>query len=585
MNEIEQYIANNEWISAANAMIEYLDSHLEQFDEKTAILAATISMHLDGQQDITFEYIAKGLMVAPESYELYLLLGEWYIEVNINQAYLCYENALYFCEKQLGTEHEDTLLLHQMLENLCENYTIDVQPVSFVILSWNTLELLKSCLTSIRNTCYTHTYEIIIIDNGSSDGSVEWLRTQSDLTLIENTTNHGFAGGCNQGIQKATPGYDIFLLNSDTEMMFNSLFTLRMGLYSSEKIAAAGAVSNYVHPSQIIDEPCTCPHAGQQYAYRHNLPSLFALEYKDWLVGFAELIKRPVIDLLHGLDEDYPIGNYEDNDLGLRILKSGYLNICCHNSFIFHWGHATFEQNKIDTEKQTITNAEIFKQKWKVDPSYYGHIRTELISLITSSTTDPIEVLEIGCGSGNTLARIAWQFPYSTVHGIEIMNQPAAWGAQKFDIQCGNIETDPLPYPKACMDYIIFGDVLEHLHDPEAVLQKIKPYLKPTGCLIISLPNIMNARIIYNLLRGYFTYEDAGILDRTHLKFFTYFEILQMMERNGYVIDSIHYTISPEESTEAYKEFFNQLCTLKPVADRQMFDAYQYFFRASIKRS
>ncbi len=583
MNEIEQYVASEDWISAASALVDYLNLHPDLFDAKTAILAATISMHMDGQHDITYEYISKGLKISPDNYELYLLLGDWYLDKNINQAYLCYENALYLCEKQMGTEHDDTLFLRQVYDNMRNNATVDVQPVSFIILSWNTCDLLEACLKSIRNTCYEESYELVIIDNGSTDGSVEWLRTQSDITLIENHTNHGFAGGCNQGIQKATSGYDIFLLNSDTEMMFNSLFTLRMGLYSSSKIGAAGAVSNFVHPSQRIDEACTSILAGKKYAYKHNLPSLSALEYQDWLVGFAELIKRPVIDQLHGFDEDYPVGNYEDNDLGFRILKSGYRNVCCHNSFIYHWGHASFKKNNIDIVAQEATNAKIFKHKWGIDPSYYGHIRTELIELIPNCKSDPIEVLEIGCGSGSTLARIAYLFPHSNVHGLELMEQPAAFGAMKFDVHCGNIETDPLPYQRASMDYIILGDVLEHLHDPEAILQKVKSYLKPTGSLIISLPNIMNARIIYQLLCGHFTYEEAGILNRTHLKFFTYYEIIQMMERNGYQIETINYINIPPESTSAFKNFFDQLCSIEEVADREMFDAYQYIFRASIR--
>lgn len=583
MQEIELFIAKEDWQAAALALIDFMDHNPNSFDEKVAILAATISMHMEDQRDITYEYISSGLKINPQNYELYLLLGEWYLENNIDLSYLCYENAYYLCQKQMGNNHDDTLYIHSVLENITKNSSINVRPVSFIILSWNTLDMLKACLSSIDDTCYSGAYEIVIVDNGSSDGSKEWLQSLHDIVLIDNPANAGFAAGCNQGIQAASPNHDIFLLNSDTEMMFNSLFTLRMGLYQSDKIGASGAVSNNVHPSQMINEACPSPATGRLYAFRNNIPSLNSIESKDWLVGFAEIIKRPVIDSLHGFDEIYPVGNLEDTDLGFRILESGYLNVCCHNSFIFHWAHASFDSNNINDMELLENNARIFKEKWSMDPFYYSNIRTELIDLITHKPEDSFDILEIGCGTGSTLARIAYLYPNSHVHGLELMEKPAAFGSKKMDIQQGNIETDSLPYSLHSIDYIMFGDVLEHLHDPEQTLRKIKPYLKPNGSVIISLPNIMNAGVIYNLLRGYFTYQDAGILDRTHLKFFTYYEIINMMKRCGYEIDNIFYTSLSTENTESFKEFFDFLCSNEEVAPRNMFDAYQYYFKASLK--
>ena len=68
-------------------------------------------------------------------------------------------------------------------------------------------------------------------------------------------------------------------------------------------------------------------------------------------------------------------------------------------------------------------------------------------------------------------------------------------------------------------DIILFPDVLEHLRDPESILVSMKDHLNENGFIISSIPNLMNASVIYDLLRENFTYQDAGILDRTHLGF------------------------------------------------------------------
>lgn len=72
---------------------------------------------------------------------------------------------------------------------------------------------------------------------------------------------------------------------------------------------------------------------------------------------------------------------------------------------------------------------------------------------------------------------------------------------------------------KKIFDYIILGDVLEHLTDPWKIVNELKQYLKKDGCLISSIPNIMHVSVLRNLVLGNFTYEDSGILDKTHLRF------------------------------------------------------------------
>jgi len=88
-------------------------------------------------------------------------------------------------------------------------------------------------------------------------------------------------------------------------------------------------------------------------------------------------------------------------------------------------------------------------------------------------------------------------------------------------------------------DVIVLGDVLEHLQDPLQVLRDLLRYLKPDGKLIVSVPNIAHLFIRLNLLVGRFEYTDRGILDRTHLRFFTRRSFRQLLEEASVVVDEV----------------------------------------------
>ncbi len=554
MDAIAEMIYENRWAEASEAVWEKLNKG--EFDDTLAILVATIYEHF-GNDDGVYSFILKGLEYNYRNYELYMMLGNYYADRNANQAYLCYENAEYYCE--INGNNEDFEYISQIKDEFKKENDINVPPFSFVILSDNTFDWIKACIASIKLHCKRDTFEIIIVDNASTDGSREWLLSQEDIILICNEEHVGISTGFNQGIAAASKNNDIMLLNSDTIMMPNAMFTLRMGLYASHKHGIAWSVANNsieVSISEYIN-----------YAVKNNLPGKI-YEYRPILNSCAKLIKRIVLDVIGGkLDERFTV--YEYYDLCMRVLSYGYCNILCWNSFIFYG----CEQRGI----RLIQEDEImFKEKWGISPIYYASSRTDLMSMITKSEDTDIHVLEVGCGLGATLGAIKHKFPNSGVYGVEVVKNVAKLGSACFDIICADIEDAVLPYEKGFFDYIIFGDVLEHLKYPEAVLIKIKEYLKPDGCVIASIPNLMNAENIYQILHGFFPYEDSGIRDRTHLRFFTFAEIECMMQRTGYQIIAVNEHKSVGSTTNDFKDFFDRLLDIPGVAERQQFDVLQY---------
>ncbi len=109
-------------------------------------------------------------------------------------------------------------------------------------------------------------------------------------------------------------------------------------------------------------------------------------------------------------------------------------------------------------------------------------------------------------------------------------------------------------------DFIIFADVLEHLYNPELVLEKSKQFLAKEGKIVLSLPNIAYNGLILNLLRDYFIYTPTGLLDDTHIRFFTYNSIVEMAERlklNIVYLNGVQQPIGSNEVTGRYEHFAN----------------------------
>ena len=175
--------------------------------------------------------------------------------------------------------------------------------------------------------------------------------------------------------------------------------------------------------------------------------------------------------------------------------------------------------------------------------NYYKNIRHDLLPLVPEGANC---ILEVGCAeglTGNELKKKQGVF----VAGIE-MNEAAAEKARRVldDVITGDIETMDLPYSAAAFDCIIFADVLEHLVNPLVALKKAKKVLKDDGTVIMSIPNVQFYGVVHQLIEGNWTYQKEGILDETHLRFFTFKEIEKLVEEAGLYIQRIEETLDPQ---------------------------------------
>lgn len=570
-SQIQQYIEQGLLEEAEQAISQY--KKIIGYDDEIASMEAIINIY-SGNYDEALNCLKVGLENNIFNSDLYFTMGNIYeMKEEYNKAYLCYEHSLICDDKE-----ENKNIILEAIDNLKKNFNIDVNNYSIVILTYNQLDYTKVCIDSIRKYNGCDNCEIIIIDNKSTDGTVEWIKEQNGIKYILNDENKGFPAGCNQGIEMSEKNNDIFLLNNDTVIMPNSIFNLRMGLYSDEKIGATGAVSNSISYYQQIGEQYDDFDGYMKFALRNNITNEISYEERVKLVGFAMLIKRNALDKVGLLDERFTPGNYEDDDISFRIIMEGYKLLLCKDSYIHHFGSISFKENSSKYSALLKTNSKKFEEKWGFVSEYSSFIRNEIIGLINKEREAEINVLEVGCACGATLLAIKNRYPYSNLYGIEF-NEGSASIAKKFaSVTAENIENSQLSYDKKFFDYIIFADVLEHLYNPQKVLENIKEYLKDDGYILASIPNVMHYSVIQQLINGSWTYEDAGILDKTHIRFFTKNEIIKLFSNSGYRdigIGSIKSYMSAED-----KKFIKQIGELSKVPVSEEFENYQYILMA-----
>lgn len=161
-------------------------------------------------------------------------------------------------------------------------------------------------------------------------------------------------------------------------------------------------------------------------------------------------------------------------------------------------------------------------------------------------------VLELGCGPGSQSKVFSERLSCDVV-GVEIDPQRA----ERAKVYCRKVlvadlersDIRELVAPER-FDVVVCADVLEHLRSPESLLSKVKDLVSPGGYLVASVPNITHASIVYEMIHGRFEYRNEGLLDATHIKFFSHESLLRLFEDAGFCISEIQRVRSKPQNTE-----------------------------------
>ena len=122
-----------------------------------------------------------------------------------------------------------------------------------------------------------------------------------------------------------------------------------------------------------------------------------------------------------------------------------------------------------------------------------------------------------------------------------------------------------LPFEPGSFDVVLCGDLIEHLRDPEAFLARVRPFLKADGRLVLTTPNVANWAMRLGLLAGRWTYTERGILDRTHTYLFTRSTLVETLERAGYRVVELDFTVPlPVARTPTTERVAHAIGRLRP---------------------
>lgn len=183
----------------------------------------------------------------------------------------------------------------------------------------------------------------------------------------------------------------------------------------------------------------------------------------------------------------------------------------------------------------------MLKNTLEMNPLRYGNHDydvNESPGMIVDLIDPGSKVLDVGCGDGS-LARLMIQKKAATVLGIEpnLVRAKAAGETGLFVIN-SDFNQQALP-PDSLFDVIVFADVLEHMVHPPDALILAKKYLRREGFVIASIPNVAHWTVRLNLLKGNFNYSEIGIMDASHVRWFTAKTLVSLFEDCGYVVDSL----------------------------------------------
>lgn len=345
------------------------DVCLIPFDTSTDLIKATNPVKF-------YEYLSAGKkVVATEIPELMPFKDDYVYMSNDNEEFLHYIKICLNGTDELKSEEERIAFAkendwQQRYIAFVEQCNSIIPKISVIVLTYNNLDYNKSCIETILNQTAYPNYELIIIDNKSTDGTIEYLEALKEkdipnVQIVLNSENLGFAGGNNEGIKRASGDY-VVLLNNDTVISRGWLTAMEKHLAQKSELGMIGLTTNSIGNESKVAAKYSNMVEFRKFAYQLTTKKMGKTYNRvKMLPLFCTMIKKSVIDEAGMLDPIYKVGMFEDDDYAEAVKEKGYELSIADDAFIHHYDGGSFKKLE-DTHYKAIfeENKAIFEEKW-----------------------------------------------------------------------------------------------------------------------------------------------------------------------------------------------------------------------------
>ena len=427
--------------------------------------------------------------------------------------------------------------------------------VTIALLLTGDLQEAQMAQTYLRENYREAEYERIFVYCGEDAAAVELLDEDPSAVLFDGR-GAGIAASCNAALQYAR-GEEILFSAASYVLMPAALRAMQREAAGRDGVSLVVPMLQSpvgVDETQKLSAAQDAPYQDAQ-GLRHFSEEISLRRGASFLsiaLDFCFLAERQALLELGGFSEEFHTTPFLAIDLCLRFWQADRPCLAAHGAFA--------HRNALDIPFDLL-DEEAFVRKYGLHYPYSFMPRTDLLAHMDLQKP-ALSMLEVGCACGATLLAVRNANPEARIYGIEFDEKAAAVARHFAAVEALDVETLDKPEWCGMFDWILLGDVVEHLREPWQAMKNLAALLKPGGRVLVSVPNVMHFSVFRMMLDGHWTYEDAGILDRTHLRFFTRAELLLLLQEAGLEAEEVFPSKMPE--SDADLAFIARLAALLP---------------------
>jgi Predicted glycosyltransferases len=406
--------------------------------------------------------------------------------------------------------------------------------VSIVVLAYNHSEYTKSCIESIYKYTANINYELITVNNGSTDDTEEYFNSLPNKKKINIVNNVRPVDGFNTGMESAEGKYTACVCN-DFIFTENWLDNLLKCIESDDTIGFVSPGANKISNNQQIDCNFDTLEEMQEFAKNYNISNPNKWEERVRLLPCVLLCRTELLKDLGGYDPRFYYGEYGDDDFSFRLRRLGYKLVYAADTITFHAGSVTTKEDHIENNSMSVS-AKIFFDKHNIDPHIEALFNPIIVNKVNYRNKPSISILGINTFCGGTPLQIKNQFRSKGFNSVKItsftentkyMEDLRTVSDEVYYINSNKL-SDYMGGRK--FDIIVFENGIENASDIYYVIKTLKESLIEGGQLIFALYNA----VYYLNLFNFDSYERSLYSDGTKISYLDFNKLIEILTSNDF---------------------------------------------------